>query len=273
MRSLVVQAENDLGDMAEQFQGVYAGIAATQDINLEESKKLIEENVIIHRVVGKTGVAFLALLDSLIQSSRCDICWIDPLFAFAGCDLMHSEKTGRFLREGLFPIAVKRNVSMQVMHHIGKPVRGDSKDTAAMSDIDHQYLGFGTSEIQNAFRAVNILLPVAKSHVYKLVLSKRGERAGAKDVEGQWTQTLFLEHSKQGICWLQCEEPDKTSTSTHKPEHVLEHMNTGIGYRATDLQKHIAAETGMSKATFYRISELKQEGQITCDSENLWFKK
>lgn len=274
MRSLVVQAENDLGDMAEQFQGVYAGIAATQDINLEESKKLIEENVIIHRVVGKTGVAFLALLDSLIQSSRCDICWIDPLFAFAGCDLMHSEKTGRFLREGLFPIAVKRNVSMQVMHHIGKPVRGDSKDVAVMSDIDHQYLGFGTSEIQNAFRAVNILLPVAKSHVYKLVLSKRGERAGAKDIEGEWTQTLFLEHSKQGICWLQCEEPTRADTSVHKPEHVLEHMNVGIGYRATDLQKHIAAETGMSKATFYRIwPELKSEELITCDSDGQWFKK
>jgi hypothetical protein len=270
--NLIVQAENDLGDMAEMFQGVWAGIEATHDLDLNASKELIAKNVIIHRVVGKTGLAFLAQLDDLIQRTRADIVWIDPLFAFAGCDLMHSEKTGRFLREGLFPIAWKRNISLQVLHHIGKPVRGDSTNVAQMSDIDQQYLGFGTSEIQNAFRVVNVLLPIAKSSVYKLTLAKRGERAGAKDIEGNWTQKLFLERAKEGrLCWLQTTEPE--GEKAYNAESVLGEMKTGIGYRTGDLQKQMQTEIGMSKATFYRIwAKLKTDEKVEVNADNLWFK-
>ena len=212
LKSLIIQAENDKGDMAEQFQGVLAGVAAAQDIDFEQSKGNIEENLSIHRVIGKTGGAFLTVLDMLIQQENPDLVWIDPLFAFAGCDLLDPEKTGRFLREGLFPIAARRNVALQVVHHVGKPARGKKANDAEIAEIDYQYLGFGTSEIQNAFRGVNILVPITGTHTFKLVLSKRGERAGAKDAEGGFTQTLFLEHSKAGIRWLQANKPD-VSTS------------------------------------------------------------
>ena len=207
LKSLIVQAENDKGDMSEQLQGVIAGIDALGEIDVQESRDLIEKNVGIHRVVGKSGPEFLVLLDMLCEIDRPDICWIDPLFAFSGCDLMNAEKTGRFLRGGLFTIADKRKVAFNVIHHAGKPLRGDDKaNSAPISEIDFQYLGFGTSEIQNAFRAVNVLMPMG-SGVYKLVLSKRGERAGAKGIEGEWTRTLFLQQGREGISWAQCEEP------------------------------------------------------------------
>ena len=275
LRSLVVQAENDLGDMSEQFQGVYAGIAATQDINLEESKALIDQNVIIHRIVGKTGNAFLALLDSLIQATRCDMIWIDPLFAFAGCDLLNPEKTGRFLREGLFPIVVKRNVACHVLHHVGKPPRDDDAG-GTMSEIDYQYLGFGTSEMMNAFRAVNVIVPIAGTRTYKLVLSKRGERAGAKDVAGEWTRTLFLEHSKEGVCWLQCDQPEEQGQGrppTFKLDDVLDEMSVVNSITTTALCKRLHDERNMSRATFYRLWELgKKEVRIVQHDDGGWIR-
>jgi hypothetical protein len=279
MRSLILQAENDLGDMAEQFQGVYAGIAATQDFNLEECKALIEKNVIIHRIVGKTGAAFLALADGLIQQTRCDMLWIDPLFAFAGCDLLNPEKTGRFLREGLFPIIVKRNVACHVLHHVGKPVRDKDESVTPMSEIDYQYLGFGTSEIQNAFRAVNVLVPIAHSGVYKLVLSKRGQRAGAKDIEGNFTQTLFLEHSREGICWLPCSAPDgegggKGRPATFKLEDVLAEMSVMHPLKTGTLCKRLREERNMSRSTFFELwDQGKQAGRIVPGGEGGWVRK
>jgi hypothetical protein len=208
LKSLIVQAENDEGDMSEQLQGVIAGIASSGDLDMVTSRELIEKNVGIHQVIGKTGKPFLGLLDQLLEIDRPDMAWIDPLFAFAGCDLLNPEKTGRFLREGLFPLAIKRGVAMNVVHHVGKPNR--DKDSSPIAEIDLQYLGFGTSEIQNAFRAVNILLPVSgEAGLFRLGLSKRGERAGALDAEGNWTRSLYLTHSKEGICWLQASEPEK----------------------------------------------------------------
>lgn len=275
-RNLIVQAENDLGDMAEQFQGVYAGIEATQDLNLEESKSLIEQNVIIHRVIGKTGREFLALLDALIHDTRADIVWIDPLFAFAGCDLLNAKETGRFLREGLFPIGVKRNVALQVLHHVGKPVRDKDESVTAMSEIDYQYLGFGTSEIQNSFRAVNVIVPIPQTNVFKLVLSKRGERAGAKDLEGNWTQSLYLEHSKEGICWLQTDQPETQGQGrppTFKVDDVLGEMSVIHPMKTNALLKRLRDERNMSRATFFRLwEEGKKEGRIVWAEEG-WIKK
>jgi hypothetical protein len=275
VKSLIVQAENDLGDMAEQFQGVVAGITATQDLNVDEFKQLIEQNVIIHRIVGKTGVAFLTLLDALIQETRCDIVWVDPLFAFAGCDLMNAKETGRFLREGLFPIAVRRNIALQVLHHVGKPVRDKDESVAPMSEIDYQYLGFGTSEIQNSFRAVNVIVPIANTSTFKLVLSKRGERAGAKDIEGNWTRTLFLEHSKEGICWLQTDEPDAEvgRPPKFKLQDLLDEMSVTNSLKTGTLAKRLHDERNMSRATFFRLfDEGKKEGRIVQGDEGGWLR-
>jgi AAA domain/DnaB-like helicase N terminal domain len=275
-RSLIVQAENDLGDMAEQFQGVCAGIDATNDLNLEQSRQLIADNVIIHRIVGKTGVAFLTLLDALIQDTRCDIVWVDPLFAFAGCDLMNAKETGRFLREGLFPIAVRRNIALQVLHHVGKPVRDKDESVTTMSEIDYQYLGFGTSEIQNSFRAVNVIVPITGTGVFKLVLSKRGERAGAKDIDGNWTRTLYLEHSKEGICWLQTGEPeaDVGRAQKFKVQDVLDEMSVTHSLKTGTLAKRLHEERNMSRATFFRLfDEGKKEGRIVQGDEGGWLRE
>src|SRR4030095_4996302 len=119
--------------------------------------------------------------ESLIKQYKPDIVFIDPLFAFAGCDLKDTSAVSLFLREGVIPLAVRSRVCVHVVHHVVKPAR-DNDAKNSWSEADFQYLGFGSSEIQNTFRAVNILLPVAGHEgTYRLILSKRGSRAGALD--------------------------------------------------------------------------------------------
>jgi hypothetical protein len=233
----------------------------------------------IHRAIGKSGQAFLQLLNSLIEIDRPDFVWIDPLFAFAGCNLTDPAATGHFLRDGLMPIAAKRMVAVNVIHHVGKPVRDPQAKKSAfnMAEIDFQYLGFGTSEVQNAFRAVNILVPVGNTGIFRLVLSKRGERAGAKDVSGEWCRSIYLEHSKTGICWLQCEKPDKETAGAAKlkytENHILAQMSVAYGFGAGELQKKLKEETGMSSATFYRLWDgLKTAEKIRLNNEEKWIK-
>ncbi len=273
LKSLIIQAENDRGDMSEQLQGVINGVNAIGDIDVQGSRDLIEKNIGIHRVIAKTGHAFLDLLDSLCQVDRPDIAWIDPLFAFAGCDLMNAKETGRFLREGLFAIADKRKVALNVIHHAGKPSRENGSEPT--SEIDFQYLGFGTSEIQNAFRAVNVLVPVSAG-IFRLILSKRGDRARAKDVEGNWTRQLFLQQGKEGITWTQCEAPEpdsKPGTQKFSTKDVLSELSVVHPVTTKIIQQRLYQEKNMSRATFYRLlGELQKDEKVIQTSEG-WTRK
>jgi hypothetical protein len=272
LKSLIIQAENDLGDTGEQLQGVLVGIAKAEGMAMTETRRaLIESNVVINRVIASTGVKFCALLESLVQMHKPDFVWIDPLFAFAGCDLIDAKEAGLFLRENLFPIAVRNRVCIHVMHHVGKPDK-DSKAKAGWGDLDFQYLGFGSSEIQNGFRAVNIILPVpGEEKVFRLILSKRGSRAGAKTPDGEFTNNIYLSHAKEGICWLQVDKPEEQAksgktgqfTGSHKAEDILAEMNPSDGIKTGALLRLIISETGMSRATFFRLfNELKAARKV-----------
>jgi hypothetical protein len=293
LKSLIVQAENDLGDTGEQLQGVIDGIMrSTQDIELESvaRRSMIERNVAIKRVIGVTGERFIALLEALCEQERSDCVWVDPLFAFAGCDLLNAKEIGFFLREGLIPLAVRQQACVHVVHHVGKPARdGDSK--ASWSDLDFQYLGFGSSEIQNAFRAVNVLLPLAKiesdngaspqEQSFRLILSKRGSRAQALDVSGNTTNNLYLAHSHTGLCWLQVDKPPEQKKQPRKKsgefdrkfsvETLIKQIKEAPNLMKTSaLMKYVCIETGMSRATFYRLFDEAKNSKLIALKTNEW---
>jgi hypothetical protein len=284
LKSLIIQAENDLGDISEQFQGVLAGIRATGDVVLNGQ---VERMVTIVRLIGATGDKFLSRLAALLRLHKPDLVWIDPLFAFAGCDLIDTEAISHFFRDGLIPLVVEHGVCAHVIHHIGKPQR-DNDAKKGWTSFDYQFLGFGSSEIQNSFRAVNILIPVSGHEgVFKLILSKRGDRAGAKDTEGNETRTLFLSHSKLGgMLWTQVPVPDDEDAPKQKrntdsqfqnrfsPDSILSEMSVLEGQSAADLQRVLKTESGMSEKTFYRLwAQLKTTGKIKIGDERKWFIK
>lgn len=282
LKSLIIQAENDLGDTGEQLQGVMKGIARNDpEMDKPRHKELTERNIVIKRVISSTGMKFCSLLEALIQSERPDFVWIDPLFAFAGCDLKDAKEAGQFLREGIFPIAVRHGVCLHVIHHVGKPDK-DSKAKAGWTDLDFQYLGFGSSEIQNAFRAVNIMLPVAgHEKKFRMILAKRGSRAGAKDPDGEFTTNIYLAHSaaEDGISWIQIDKPeDMDSSRKHyksiDPDDLLSQLSIITPVKTSSLQRVMADEYGMSRATFYRVfNEVKQSGKLQTTDDGWLLKK
>jgi hypothetical protein len=272
LKSLIIQSENDDFDVAEQYNGVLSGIQLDDD-----SRALVDKNVTFVRVEAKSGRVFLMELERLLALMRPDLVWIDPLFAFAGCDLMNAEKTGYFLREGLFPLFTKFECSGNIIHHIAKPPKEEKADKPV---IDYQYSAFGSSEIQNAFRAVNTLHPISFSEqIYKLVFSKRGRRARAKTLDGSLTSQIYVQQSDDpnAIYWTQVDEPEKPEKKgalKYTDEHILGHMSVATGWKTTKLQKHVRDETGMSSAQFYRIwPELQKAEKIRVNSEGEWFKK
>lgn len=272
LKSLIIQSENDDFDVAEQYNGVLSGM----DLTAEE-RELVDKNVIYVRVEAKSGSAFLSDLERLLNLYRPDLSWIDPLFAFAGCDLMDAAKTGYFLREGLFPLFVKFKCCGNIIHHISKPPKEEKGNKAT---IDYQYSAFGSSEIQNAFRAVNSIHPINfADQIYKLVFSKRGRRARAKNTDGGVTSQIFIQQSDDPskIFWSQVEEPEKPKSGKanarkYTEDDVLEYMGVATGWKTAALQKLLRTEEGMVSSTFYGFfKNLKDKKKIRCE-DGEWFR-
>jgi len=270
LKSLIIQSENDDFDVSEQYNGVLTGLQLD-----DQAREEVDKNVTFVRVEAKSGRLFLVELERLLNLNHPDTAWIDPLFAFAGCDLMNAEKTGYFLREGLFPLFVKFRCCGNIVHHIAKPPKEEKSDKPI---IEYQYAAFGTSELQNAFRAVNTLQPINfVEQIYKLVFSKRGRRAGAKRPDGSLTSAIYVQQSDDpgSIYWTQVDEPEKPVKGgglTYNDKSVKDVLQVGQGWKTSALQKHLANETGMSRATFYRLWDgLKNSGKIK-EENGLWYK-
>ena len=202
LKSLFIQAENDLGDMAEMMQGVLDGLASAGVPNLA---KAIKENLVIVRESTRTGKCFTDAVLRLIEKHRPDLVWIDPLLSFLGDDVSSQRVCSEFLRNWLNPISEATGVCWQILHHTGKPST-DPKSKKTWVTSDYAYSGLGSSELVNWARAVVFLQP-ADETTFKLIFTKRGNRAGAKDLSGEFAKTVFVKHSERGICWVQCAEP------------------------------------------------------------------
>lgn len=201
LRVMVVQAENDKGDCADQVAGVIKGLG----INVFENEfDDLNRNLIFVRNTTDTGAAFTDKLRRLVTKHRPDMVIVDPLLSFIGGDISKQEVCSQFLRNWLGPIMEESGVIMTFVHHAGKPST-DKDAKKGWSQNDWAYLGMGSSELVNWARAVMTL--VQQQDVFRLILAKRGGRAGATSPDGSPTQTLWLRHSHEGICWVQVEEP------------------------------------------------------------------
>lgn len=241
LRSLILQAENDAGDIAEQVQGAIEGIGINPAENPQQFATL-RENVVYVRDTIHTADAFCSVVAKLVDRHRPDIVWIDPLLSFLGGDVSKQEVCSRFLRNGLNPIAEATGVVFVVIHHTGKPPK-DAKSMSNWTSSDYAYLGSGSSEITNWARAVMVLQQVNDDGLFSLMLSKRGGRAGATDTQGKTTTRVFLRHGAVGIRWEQVSEPppeEKAPKARHAKAGVEvetdegPHVSVGRGYDPSD---------------------------------------
>lgn len=209
LRSLFVQAENDLGDLAEMFQGVWLGMKLPGPESPDTIRQ-VQNQVVIRTVTTHTGYAFAEALRRLIGHYQPDLVWLDPLLSFIGDDISKQSVCSQFLRNWLNPISKATGVIWMILHHTGKPPK-DPKSKSHWKSGDYAYEGTGSSELTNWARAVCVLHRLDDTQ-FELKLAKRGPRASARDLQHRPTTSIHLRHSQTGICWEQTELPTENDT-------------------------------------------------------------
>ena len=208
LRAIVLQAENDAGDISEALQDVIAGayIDSAERFQLRDA-------LAIYRDTVSTGTTFTKALRDLVVSHQADIVFVDPLLSFAGIDVSDQEQASKFLRHDLAPILLETGAVLVAMHHTGKPKASADKEGQTTADL--AYAGLGSSEFTNWFREVAVLFRCqGEEPIYKFGLTKRRGRAGLKDHENQFKGEIYIRHAaeKGVIRWEYSQPPSQSAT-------------------------------------------------------------
>jgi hypothetical protein len=211
LKSLIVQAENDLGDQAEILRSVvwkYAsqvrGLTADDVNGLAERMVFVRDNV-------HAGAEFLRVLEALVIRHQPDLIWIDPLMCYVGDDLSDQRVVTEFCN-ALNRITAKTGAIVCLIHHLPKP-----RDGEARTDSDLAYAGFGSSALTNWAREVCTMQRVKTEEGHpptcSLTMTKRRNRAGLTEHgSGLPTAKIYIRHAsepqKTGMVWVKCAKPE-----------------------------------------------------------------
>jgi regulatory protein RepA len=212
LRTLIVQAENDEGDMAEMRDGVIDAMAPDPD-----DERKIRTNIFTVQDNTHTGPVFAATLRDYLTQARPDLLIIDPALAFLGADASQQKDVSIFLRNLLNPILAEFQTGLILVHHGNKPPRGEQRGPGWQSG-DFAYLGAGAAEWANWARGVLAIENIGSDTVFRLRLAKRGKRIGWTDqTTGTPITTTHIAHSRRPgqIAWRQA-EPDEIPKQ-HQP--------------------------------------------------------
>ncbi len=195
LRIAVVQAECDIGDLAEAYQGVSSGMRLAPD-----EKALCKTNLKFFTEASKTGKDFVDLCRKIIVRHKLDVLVADPLLSYVGGDLGKQEVCSHFLRNLVQPVLQETGCIMVFIHHEGKPKPQETKDAQTVSD--QMYSGIGSSELVNWARAIiNIRRESKELPVFSFNLTKRGKLAGMRTPDGKPTLSLKLKHADDRVLW------------------------------------------------------------------------
>lgn len=193
IKSLIFQAEDSDGDMAEVKYSMIHAMRLTEAEQAQVAANVIVITDRIHR-----GISFLAELKRQIALHKPDIVWINPLLAFIGGDVNDAKAAGEFLREGLNRLNEPASFAYIIIHHTSKPPkeRADRKWNEVMYEMA------GSADLTNWARFVISLRASETEGRFNLVLAKRGVRAGytKPSATGNFHEpvtVLGLRHSKE----------------------------------------------------------------------------
>ena len=219
LKILIVQAENDDRDVAEQIVGAVKGFA---DNNPDVDAGCIEEalkNIDIVRESSLTGGGFINSLNDKLEAypeeEQRDLVIIDPLFAYCGCDVSDQGQMSRFLRNWLNPKIEQHNVGLLMCHHTNKP----PKEIVAPSALNLAYAGSGTAELTNWARAVLVISQDNNDDsLFVLTAAKRGRRLHWKDGAIQ----KYMRHATDGtIYWSEVPPPPDPESKRNDKADLL----------------------------------------------------
>jgi len=199
LKILLVQAENDSGDLAEMRTGVCRGLGIPDDA---------AKGISVVTVCGAGGLEFCnKVLRPLVARVRPDIIILDPVFAFIGGDVSDQGLVSAFLRGGINPLLKEFGCGIVLVHHTNKPPTGREKNTWQAGDL--AYLGSGSAEFTNWARAVLAVQSIGSHDTFQLHAGKRGARLRWLDDQGERVYQKFIRHARDGGIYWQEETPEE----------------------------------------------------------------
>jgi len=230
LKIAIVQSEDDPEEVAFFRDQIIGGICEAEHASKDELETAAA-TVLLPDATGKAGEAFTSWLDGFLRGhADVDLVVINPLLAFAGCDIANPAQVGNFLRVQLDPV-IKGRCAVMIAHHTAKP--GNARDRGANWGLGgfSQYFGSGGHEITNWARAILNLVPCENAAgVFALHGAKRGKRLGWVDRDGNPTLTKFIAHSANRIYWRDAdpEEVERASANdTQRPRRSFTREQIG----------------------------------------------
>ncbi|HQL86527.1 MAG: hypothetical protein BWX73_00308 [Lentisphaerae bacterium ADurb.Bin082] len=215
LRILIIQAENDKYDLNEESAGVEWGLVNKKLLTAAEVDKVLSQvQVVSDR--SNYGDAFIQVLSATLEQAnpKIDLVFIDPLFAFAGCDLKDQGAITHFLRGQINPLVERHNVALVLVHHKTK----SSKNAATNGDYNQSYDFHGSAELAN-FPRFSLVLDryqdIEDEFFFTLRAPKRGSRLAWQDKE------VYLRWSKEAIFWEELSERPATAAGTYSSNPAM----------------------------------------------------
>lgn len=194
LKTLLIQAENDEGDLAEMRDGILNGLGITKSWN--------SDNLFACTVDCYSGDQFIQALAKLVADKQPDLVIIDPFFAYLGGSVVDQAVVSKFLRNQLNPILHSAGCGCILVHHVNKPPSNIEKQ--GWNGTDFAYAGAGSAELANWARAIVYLRSIGSRWIFELMLAKRGKRVGWIDEDGTpiFTQCVCHNRSDANIYWV-----------------------------------------------------------------------
>jgi len=160
LRSLIIQAEDDEGDVIEMAKIVtHLGLDNQQ-------RELVRENTQIEFVNDLSGDPFLKVLDFFLTQRPVDLVWLNPYSAYLGASVQDDAANVQFLRSRLNPILCRRRCGALIIHHTPKT---NFRDTTDWKHSDWMYAGAGAAVLTNWARAIIVIDPTPKPGLYRFM--------------------------------------------------------------------------------------------------------
>jgi hypothetical protein len=254
LKSLLIQAENDDGDLAEMRDGVCRGVGLS-----EGESRTACNRIVVARVDSLSGETFFtAAVRPLLEEHEPDLLWIDPALAYLGGEANSQKDVGQFLRNNLNPLLHELRCGGVVVHHSNKPPSGQERPNWQAGDF--AYLGSGSAEWANWSRAVLAMRALGSNSTFELRAGKRGARLGWREEDGETAcYAKHIAHADQPgvICWREADRSElpRKAEPGRPPskEDILPHV---------PVDKPIASEALRSKANRAGIGLNKINGLV-----------
>jgi hypothetical protein len=169
LRSLIIQAEDDQGDVIEMAKVV-------THLGLDESQLLlVDENTHLEFVNDLSGAKFLDVLDTFLSQRPVDLVWLNPYSTYLGASVQDDAANVQFLRSKLNPMLCRHRCGAIIIHHTPKT---NFRDTTDWKPSDWMYAGAGAAVLTNWARAIIVIDPTSKPGLYRFIAAKRQTRIG-----------------------------------------------------------------------------------------------